>query len=89
MANNLARIAGGKDSSPHSWPSAALIRFAYETVIEVDSQIKKSVWKDSCGGVLLDRLTVITAAHVKIIFSNCTHKIRSHKISLSLENFLL
>jgi hypothetical protein len=66
-SNNLARIAGGQDSNPHSWPSAALVRFYYENFLELEpgtsnTQILRA--EKRCGGVLIDRLTVITAAHV-------------------------
>ena len=66
-SNNLARIAGGQDSNPHSWPSAAIIRFYYEHFLELEpgtsnTQILRAVKR--CRGVLIDRLTVITAAHV-------------------------
>lgn len=66
-SNNLARITGGQDSNPHSWPSAALVRFYYENFLELEpgtsnTQILRA--EKRCGGVLIDRLTVITAAHV-------------------------
>ena len=58
------KIVGGIDAAPYSWPSLAYIEFNYKAQI----RIKKHYWKTfpiraSCGGTLIDRVTILTVAH--------------------------
>ncbi|CAF0860159.1 unnamed protein product [Brachionus calyciflorus] len=59
------RIVGGVEAIPHSWPSAALIVFTYKNIAYIASlNVYISINQVySCGGTLIDRNTVLTAAH--------------------------
>ncbi|CAF0704352.1 unnamed protein product [Brachionus calyciflorus] len=61
--DNNVRIVGGYEAVPHSWPSIVLLTVEYKTIITIqDSEffISKSFM---CGGNLINRRTVVTAAH--------------------------
>ncbi len=61
---NSQRIVGGEYAVPHSWPSAAYIRFNYKAVVVIQNSVSKIVtFSSTCGGTLIDRRTVLTAAH--------------------------
>ena len=64
-SNNLARIMGGQDAIPHSWPSSVLIIFKYSKKVNSSNGSPIVISQKSiCGGTLIDRFTVITAANV-------------------------
>ena len=45
-------------------PSAAYIRFNYKAVVVIQNSVSKIVtFSSTCGGTLIDRRTVLTAAH--------------------------
>ena len=60
---NAARIVGGLEAVPHSWPSSTFIRFKYRTNWYVGERLIREDREYVCGGFLVDRGTVVTAAH--------------------------
>lgn len=58
------KIVGGSDAANYSWPSLAYIYFEYGLDLKIpgrsDLFYQISAW---CGGSLIDRNTVLTAAH--------------------------
>lgn len=65
------KIVGGQEAQPHSWPSIAYVYFSYQALILDDNGNKILIRQAStCGGTLLDKTTVLTAAHciVNVIY---------------------
>lgn len=68
---------GGIEAVPNSWPSAALVVFTYKNLAYISSlNVYVSINQAySCGGILIDRNTLLTAAHciqknVRFIYNN-------------------
>lgn len=76
-SNNFNRIVGGQNAVANSWPSIALVIFTYR----IDSQTTKSF---TCGGTLLDKKTVLTAAHC--INKQVTHNGVNHDVVVNQLN---
>lgn len=57
------RIVGGTEAVPHSWPSLALIFFNYTFDFDYMGKSNKKTVSSTCGGTLIDRSRIITAAH--------------------------
>lgn len=53
------KIVGGQEAVPNSWPSIVYVAFTYKAVIGGYSVSMSS----RCAGTLVDRSTVLTAAH--------------------------
>ena len=47
----------------NSWPSIVFIYFYYRAIINVNNQARIISQSSTCGGTLLDKTTVVTAAH--------------------------
>ncbi|CAF0860178.1 unnamed protein product [Brachionus calyciflorus] len=63
------KIVGGVEALPNSWPSTALIYFTYRSR-DIPNQQTASF---TCGGTLIDRLTILTAGHCifdKVYYQN-------------------
>ena len=58
-----ARIVGGIEASPNSWPSLALIKFSYKREISLNGRVYTYTFGASCGGTLINPKTIMTAAH--------------------------
>ncbi|RNA25500.1 chymotrypsin-like elastase family member 2A, partial [Brachionus plicatilis] len=57
------KIVGGQEAKPHSWPSIVMIKFNYKFSVIFSNQIFDYNYATSCGGTLLNRDTILTAAH--------------------------
>ena len=59
------KIVGGVAAVPNSWPALAYLNFEYATDIVLDDVvIAKELYLSSvCSATLLDRKTLLTAAH--------------------------
>jgi plasminogen len=61
---NLVKVVGGQKATAHSWPAAAYIKINYKTDLSLNGALHRGYAVEySCGGTLVDRNTVITAAH--------------------------
>ena len=58
-----SRVVGGVTALDYSWPSAALIIASYKTDMFVNGQWVKVEVSFMCGGTLINRRTVMSAAH--------------------------
>ena len=57
------RIVGGVEASPNSWPSMAYVEFRYKKNI-IFNNVKSRITTDiNCGGTLISKSVVMTAAH--------------------------
>jgi len=60
---NVLKIVGGKEANPHSWPATAYIRFEYKKRVTYGGSSFVENFESICGGTLINRKTVLTAAH--------------------------
>ena len=61
--NENVRIVGGIPAVPYSWPAQVLISIKVTGYGYVGSHQYSSSGTYMCGGTLIDRQTVLTAAH--------------------------
>lgn len=76
----MSRVIGGKDATPHSWPWQAEIQ-EYRLPTQRGGE-REWAWDHKCGGSLIHREWIITAAHClsgnpdpriyRIILGSCT-----------------
>ena len=62
------RIVGGVEAVPNSWPASVLIEFSVSGsfyVQELNKNIDAS-YSSRCGGTIIDRKTIMSAAHCVI-----------------------
>lgn len=57
------KIVGGIEAIPGSWPSIAFIYFQYTFNYKLNGLTYKTTRASFCGATLIDRQTVLTAAH--------------------------
>ena len=59
-----ARIVGGIQAVPYSWPSLVYVHFSYTKAVNIGGgRTATYVFSSSCGGTIIDRRTILTAAH--------------------------
>ena len=58
------KIVGGNTAVANSWPSIAYVKWNYKAKYSVSSGTSMTyVFSGTCGGTLIDRHTILTAAH--------------------------
>ena len=64
FAGTNLKIVGGIDAVAHSWPSLAYVEFNYKFRIQTANHRPRTYpFRSTCGGTLIGRDTVLTAAH--------------------------
>ncbi|TKC35915.1 hypothetical protein EI555_020735, partial [Monodon monoceros] len=71
--NLSARVVGGENAVPHSWPWQISLQY-----------LKNGVWRHTCGGTLITPSHVLTAAHC--ISNTLTYRVALGKNNLEVEN---
>lgn len=63
VEDNL-KIVGGIEAVPYSWPSMIYLTFSYRRIIDIgDGYATTLTFNSFCGGTIIDRKTILTAAH--------------------------
>lgn len=86
VENNL-RVVGGVDAAPHSWPSAVLYFASYSALVMLDGDEVLVRRQYMCGGSLIDRRTVLTAAHCILERFEHVYNNRSYLINVTTNDF--
>ncbi|KAF4018560.1 hypothetical protein G4228_010288 [Cervus hanglu yarkandensis] len=71
--NLSARVVGGEDAIPHSWPWQISLQY-----------LKDDTWRHTCGGTLITPNHVLTAAHC--ISNTLTYRVGLGKNNLEVED---
>nr|XP_023407682.1 chymotrypsin-C isoform X2 [Loxodonta africana] len=71
--NLSARVVGGENARPHSWPWQISLQY-----------LKNDTWWHTCGGTLIARNYVLTAAHC--ISNSLTYRVGLGKNDLTVED---
>ena len=74
---NNARIVGGVEAVAHSWPSVVRIKQRWSGNFTI-KELNETIWDGdffTCGGTLIDRETIVTAAHCIVFYG--THEINN------------
>ncbi|KAM4872879.1 chymotrypsin-C [Thomomys bottae] len=71
--NLSARVVGGDDANPHSWPWQISLQY-----------LRDDTWRHTCGGTLIASNFVLTAAHC--IDKSLTYRVVLGKSNLSVED---
>lgn len=84
------KIVNGKEAVPHSWPSIVYIEKSYNYDYKFPGEtMKKHTYTEICGGTLIDRYTVLSAAHcftLKIEENGITIPVKVNKYHKTLES---
>lgn len=81
-SNNYNRIVGGQESTSHTWPSMALVIFRYSAYIDINGVTYKISSSSLCGGTLIDKSTILSAAHCIKSSIDYTHNGNTYTYSL-------
>ncbi|XP_027421130.1 chymotrypsin-C [Bos indicus x Bos taurus] len=71
--NLSARVVGGEDAIPHSWPWQISLQY-----------LRDNTWRHTCGGTLITPNHVLTAAHC--ISNTLTYRVALGKNNLEVED---
>ena len=83
FVNQNLRIVGGIDATPNSWPSIGFLVFHYRPTFSFQGSLYTLQLSPSiCGSTLIDRNTVLTAAHCY----KKSHFVRQFGITLDFES---
>ncbi|XP_054435681.1 chymotrypsin-C [Pteronotus mesoamericanus] len=73
LPNLAARVVGGDDARPHSWPWQISLQY-----------LKDDTWRHTCGGTLIANNFVLTAAHC--ISNARTYRVALGKYNLAVDD---
>lgn len=63
IRSSFNRIVGGNEAVAHSWPSIVYVVFRYSANVLINGQFYQISSSSSCGGTLIGKGLVLTAAH--------------------------
>lgn len=81
------RIAGGVPVANNSWPASVYFIFDYANQVRVNGSLIFITRRQSCGAVLINRRTIITAAHCIVENLEFFHNGAPYSIKVELNRF--
>lgn len=85
--NSYNRIVGGQVSASNTWPSMALIIFRYSAYINIGGSTYQISSSTMCGGTLIDKSTILSAAHCIKNSIEYTHNGQTYNYAIQTNSF--